>query len=53
MGLSRLSLETGTDGFFDPAIRLYQSVGFVDCDAFGGYPPSPHNRFMTLPLGAA
>ena len=49
-GYARLSLETGTAAMFDPANRLYEAAGFVDCVAFGGYPASPHNRFMTLTL---
>jgi putative acetyltransferase len=50
-GFQRLSLETGVMGdFFVPAVTLYQRAGFVDCAAFGDYPPSPYNRFMTLAL---
>jgi putative acetyltransferase len=49
-GYARLSLETGTAPMFAPAIAMYEAVGFVDCPAFGGYPASPHNRFMTLAL---
>lgn len=49
-GYSRVSLETGTAPMFDAANALYERRGFVDCDAFGGYPASPHNRFMTLEL---
>lgn len=49
-GYTRLSLETGTATPFAPANALYERVGFGDCDAFGGYPASPHNRFMTMPL---
>lgn len=49
-GYARLSLETGTSPGFDPANRLYESFGFVDGPVFGGYPASPHNRFMTLAL---
>ena len=49
----RLVLETGTSAAFIPANTLYDRAGFVDRAAFGGYPPSPHNRFMTLSLAAA
>lgn len=49
-GYARVSLETGTAPMFDAANRLYEASGFVDCGAFGGYPESPHNRFMTLSL---
>ena len=49
-GYTRLSLETGTAPSFAPANRLYETFGFADGPVFGGYPPSPHNRFMTLEL---
>jgi putative acetyltransferase len=49
-GVTRLSLETGTAPMFDPANAMYELYGFMDCGAFGGYPASPHNRFMTLEL---
>lgn len=46
-GYTRLSLETGTAAAFAPANRLYEAAGFTDGPVFGGYPASPHNRFMT------
>ncbi len=49
-GYARVSLETGTAPMFDAANRLYEASGFVDGPVFGGYPDSPHNRFMTLAL---
>jgi putative acetyltransferase len=49
-GDTRLSLETGTAPMFDAANRLYETAGFRDGPVFGGYPPSAHNRFMTLEL---
>jgi putative acetyltransferase len=49
-GYRRMSLETGTAGFFLPARRLYEKFGFDYCGPFGGYRPSPHNTFMTLAL---
>lgn len=49
-GYRRLSLETGSTPPFDPANRLYEAAGFADCAAFGGYPDSPLNRFMTMML---
>ena len=52
-GYRRLSLETGTAASFTPANLMYEQFGFIDRDAFGGYPPSPHNRFMTLDLTGA
>jgi len=49
-GFARLSLETGTAAMFAPAIAMYARYGFEDCAAFGGYPASAHNRFMTMIL---
>ena len=49
-GYARLSLETGTEPRFLPAISLYQSACFVPCEAFSDYQPSPHNRFFALKL---
>ncbi len=49
-GVSRVSLETGTQPLFAPAIRLYEAAGFQPCDAYGDYRASPYNRFMTLAL---
>jgi putative acetyltransferase len=50
MGFARLSLETGTDDFFQPARRLYEKFGFTYCEPFADYRPSPHNTFMTRTL---
>ncbi|VXC71113.1 GNAT family N-acetyltransferase [Sphingomonas sp. 8AM] len=49
-GYARLSLETGTAELHQPAVALYRSAGFVPCDAFADYRPSPHNQFLTLIL---
>src|SRR5689334_2360773 len=52
MGVTRISLETGTDEFFAPARRLYAKFGFEPCPPFGDYEPSEHNTFMTLSVGS-
>lgn len=49
-GYARLSLETGTATLHEPAIALYRKAGFISCDAFADYQPSPHNQFLSLPL---
>lgn len=49
-GYERLSLETGTMQAFQPAQRLYQSVGFTYCEPFGEYAEDPNSVFMTLRL---
>ena len=49
-GYRRLSLETGSMNYFDPARRLYAKFGFVVCAPFGGYREDPNSTFMTLEL---
>ncbi len=46
-GYARISLETGSMAFFEPARRLYASFGFVPCPPFGDYRPDPNSVFMT------
>ena len=41
MGFTRLSLETGSAGFFAPARQLYEKFGFKYCEPFAGYRPDP------------
>ena len=50
MGLTRLSLETGSWPYFIPARELYQRHGFSECPPFGDYVPDTNSVFMTLEL---
>ena len=50
MGMSRLSLETGSWPYFDAARAFYRRHGFVECPPFGSYSPDPNSVFMTLEL---
>jgi putative acetyltransferase len=52
-GLSRLSLETGSWDYFEPARAFYRRHGFVECPPFAGYVEDPNSVFMTLDLNAA
>ncbi|KHT39163.1 GNAT family N-acetyltransferase [Vibrio sinaloensis] len=49
-GYKTISLETGSQAFFQPARSLYEKYGFEYCGPFGGYKEDPHSRFMTRPL---
>jgi putative acetyltransferase len=49
-GLTRLSLETGSFAYFEPAVALYRAHGFVDCPPFAGYRLDPNSVFLTLSL---
>lgn len=46
-GLSRLSLETGSWPYFDPARAFYARHGFTPCPPFGPYRPDPNSVFLT------
>ncbi|GAA5107241.1 GNAT family N-acetyltransferase [Alloalcanivorax gelatiniphagus] len=49
-GVERVSLETGSMAFFEPARALYAKAGFVPCRPFGSYVADPNSTFMTLAL---
>jgi len=46
----RLSLETGSMEYFEPARRLYAGFGFAYCGPFGSYVEDPNSIFMTKKL---
>ncbi len=49
-GMVRLSLETGSGAYFEPALSLYRRRGFIDGQAFADYEPSAFNQFLHLAL---
>ncbi len=49
-GYRRLSLETGSMPYFEPARSLYRNAGFKECGAFIGYQPDPNSTFFTLEI---
>lgn len=49
-GYRRLSLETGSSEYFEPARRLYAKFGFAPCGPFIGYGDDPNSFFMTMEL---
>lgn len=49
-GISRLSLETGSWDYFQPAVALYRKHGFAECPPFAAYAQDPNSIFMTLEL---
>lgn len=50
MGISRLTLETGSIAFSEPARRLYLKHGFEVCGPFDDYEADPKSVFMTRTL---
>ncbi len=49
-GYTRLSLETGSGGPFEAALRFYENHGFEYCGPFADYVLDPFSRFMTYSL---
>jgi putative acetyltransferase len=49
-GITRLSLETGSQTGFAPARALYAKHGFTLSGPFGDYRENSHSAFMTRPL---
>lgn len=49
-GMKRLSLETGSGSYFEPALSLYRRRGFVDGDEFADYKRTAFNQFLHLIL---
>ena len=50
LGMSRVSLETGSWPYFEPARAFYKSHGFAECPPFGQYVADPNSIFMSLDL---
>jgi putative acetyltransferase len=50
LGLTKLSLETGSQPGFATARALYTKHGFAFCGPFGDYREDPHSVFMTCAL---
>jgi putative acetyltransferase len=49
-GYRRISLETGSTSFFEPARNLYRKYGFKNCAPFSTYKEDPNSVFMTKEL---
>ncbi len=49
-GMARLSLETGSGPYFEPALSLYRRRGFVGGDPFADYARSAFSQFLHLRL---
>lgn len=50
VGITQLSLETGSQAMFRPARVLYETAGFAECPPFGTYILDPMSVFMTRTL---
>lgn len=49
-GIQTVSLETGTEDYFQPAHRLYERHGFAPTGPFADYTEDPNSRYYTLAL---
>ena len=52
MGMTRVSLETGSRPFFDAARAFYARGGFSECPPFEGYTDDPNSVYMTIEFSA-
>ena len=52
-GYRRLSLETGSMDYFEPARAMYRRHGFVECGPYASYRDDPNSIFMTMVLPPA
>jgi putative acetyltransferase len=52
-GYERLSLETGSMPYFEPARTLYEKFGFTYCAPFSTYKEDVNSVFMTKELAAS
>lgn len=50
LGLTRVSLETGSMEIFAPARALYRRAGFAECEPFGDYRASAWSSYFTRTL---
>lgn len=46
-GYTRISLETGSQEEYKPAIQFYKSIGFKPCEPFADHENDPASYFMT------
>jgi putative acetyltransferase len=46
-GYKKISLETGTQEYFQPAHNLYKKFGFTECGPFSDYKLDPNSQFMS------
>jgi putative acetyltransferase len=49
-GMGRVSLETGSWPYFDPARAFYRRHGFVECGPFWDYVDDPNSVFFSMEL---
>ena len=49
-GMTRLSLETGSNAAFAPGRAMYEAAGFTPCGPFADYTDESFSRYYTLAL---
>ena len=48
LNIKKISLETGTGNFFEPARKLFHKCGFKPCEPFAQYKKDPDACYMSL-----
>tara|TARA_Y100000590_G_scaffold456254_1_gene606484 strand:- start:1466 stop:1924 length:459 start_codon:yes stop_codon:yes gene_type:complete len=50
LNIKKLSIETGSGSFFEPARKLFQKCGFKPCEPFAHYKKDANSCYFTLDL---
>ena len=50
IGIKKISVETGSGDFFDPARKLFQKFGFKTCKPFAHYKKDPNSCYFNLEI---
>ena len=50
LNIKKISVETGTGNFFEPARKLFKKCGFKPCDPFAHYKEDPNSCYFTIDL---
>tara|TARA_Y100000590_G_scaffold145723_1_gene167598 strand:+ start:1087 stop:1545 length:459 start_codon:yes stop_codon:yes gene_type:complete len=50
LNIKKISIETGTGIFFEPARKLFKKCGFKPCDPFAHYKEDPNSCYFTIDL---
>ena len=50
IGIKKLSIETGSGKFFEPARELFKKFGFKNCKPFAHYKKDPNSCYFSLEI---
>ncbi len=50
LNIKKISVETGTGNFFEPARKLFKKCGFKQCKPFAHYKEDPNSCYFSLDI---